>query len=386
MAAPFAFNDQVYNAIYPGWGRAEAQADWNAVGTQKYNDYLARQKAPASTSTSTTSSSSSGTSNSGTSQSFTVPAEFGGKTLRQLRDEGRSFRPDIVADWFGISEDTPLTAGKVMSATIPGQYVGSSSEWNVLTGLFGSPTQPGTTTTTPPPAVKVPTAEEYAAALIDAEKKQFDEETKFLEQYTKDNPFVFDEELARKSSTAEYEPYYSELLKDYVGNLELQRQTTRGDAALLTTLNKLDMGTRTLNYQNAVKNAEEGYAGRGMFFSGAKNRAVGQEEISYKTGVEGAQARYETGQAGYQRQLGAYDIAEEQKRRDIFGGDVALGGLAKYAGREGEYHGALESGILQRQKEAQAQYYVPLEQTYQRKYGTPGEALKGYTVPEYYRV
>jgi hypothetical protein len=213
-------------------------------------------------------------------------------------------------------------------------------------------------------------AADYADEILNAQKKQIDEETKYLEGYTKDNPFVFDEELARKSATAEYEPYYSELLKDYVSDLELKRQTTRGEADLLTTLNKLDMGNRTLSYQNAVRNAEEGFAGRGMFFSGAKNRAIGNEEIAYKTGMEGAEARYETGQAGYNRQLGAYDIAQQRQERDI--------------GREQQE--AVESGVLKRQKEAMAQYYTPLEQSYYRKFpSTSGGTLKGYTVPEYYR-
>jgi len=233
---------------------------------------------------------------------------------------------------------------------------------------------------------KTSSAEDYAKAIAEAAKKQVEAETKFLEGYKATNPFVFDEELARKSAQTEYEPYYSELLKDYVGNLETQRQTTRGESALLTTLNKLDTGTRTLAYQNAVRNAEEGYAGRGMFFSGARNRAVGQQEINYETGMEEAQSRYETGKAGYERQLGVYDTLEEQKRRDIFGGDVALGGLAKYGGRQGEYQAALESGILQRGKEAVTAYNVPFEQAYYRQFGATNNRVKGYTVPEYYRA
>jgi hypothetical protein len=233
---------------------------------------------------------------------------------------------------------------------------------------------------------KTPSAEDYAKAIEEATKKQIEAETKFLEGYKATNPFVFDEELARKSAQTEYEPYYSELLKDYVGNLETQRQTTRGEASLLTTLNKLDTGTRTLAYQNAVRNAEEGYAGRGMFFSGARNRAVGQEEIGYKTGMEEAQARYETGKAGYERQLGVYDTLEEQKRRDIFGGDVALGGVGKYGGRQGEYQAALESGILQRGKEAVTAYNVPFEQAYYRQFGSTSNRIKGYEIPDYYRT
>lgn len=48
MAAPFAFNDDVYNKIYPGWGRVEAQADWNNVGDQKWGGYQSQNPSPGS--------------------------------------------------------------------------------------------------------------------------------------------------------------------------------------------------------------------------------------------------------------------------------------------------------------------------------------------------
>ncbi len=43
---------------------------------------------------------------------FVVPNQYEGKTLKQLRDEqNASFRPDVLAGFAGIRDDTPLTAG-----------------------------------------------------------------------------------------------------------------------------------------------------------------------------------------------------------------------------------------------------------------------------------
>lgn len=215
-----------------------------------------------------------------------------------------------------------------------------------------------------------PTAEEYADALLKAQEEQIKRETDFLQQYTKDNPFIFDEELARKSATAEYEPYYTELLQDYVSDLNVQRETTRGEANLLTTLRKLDSSARSRNRDLAVDRAREGFAGQGMFFSGIRQRGEGLANVDYVEGQRGATARYDTQEAGYQRQLGQYDVSQERKTRDV--------------GREQQY--AVEGGILQREKEAKTQYYVPLEQAFYRQFpSSGGSALKGYTIPEYYR-
>lgn len=260
--APFQFNNEVYQAIYPGWREAEARADWNLHGQQKWKDYQNRINPPAKT------------------------------------------------------------------------------------------------------------AEQYADELIKTQQDQIKRETEYLEQYVKDNPFVFDEELARKSATEEYSPYYTELLKDYVADLDTQRATTRDEVKLLGTLKELDMGARTRSYDLAVNKAQEGFAGQGMFFSGIKERTEGLQEVENKADVAGAEARYGAQERGLTRQLEGYDVSQERKTRDL--------------GREEQY--AIEGGILQRKQEKETQYRVPLEQSYYRQFpSSSGGALKGYTVPEYFR-
>jgi hypothetical protein len=213
--------------------------------------------------------------------------------------------------------------------------------------------------------------EDYANKLLDAQKKQIDEETKFLDDYSKTNPFIFDEELAKKSATAEYEPYYSELLKDYTADIDLKRQSVQDEAQLLTKLKSMDDASRSRSYQQAVSRANEGFAGSGMFFSGDRARGVGEMAVDYTSGQKRAEEGYGAQQRGNERQITALDTDLSQKTRDI--------------GREKQ--AVIESGVLTRESEAQKQYYAPLEQSYYRKFpSASGGALRGYTLPEYYRV
>lgn len=216
-----------------------------------------------------------------------------------------------------------------------------------------------------------PSPQDYAQAIIDAQKQQIQKETSFLDQYTKTNPFVFDEELARKSATAEYEPYYSELLQDYLSTVNLKRQNIQDETTLLNTMRNLDSNKRTREYTMAVDSAEKGYAGKGMFFSGIKSRGTGLLGVEYNAGQQGATAQYNTQSANLGRQTTALNLDESMKKRDV--------------GREQQEQ--IEGGILTRKKEAMANYYVPLEQAYYRQFPSgSGGTLKGYTVPEYYRA
>jgi hypothetical protein len=206
--------------------------------------------------------------------------------------------------------------------------------------------------------------------IMATQKAQIEAETKFLEGYTKDNPFVFDEQLARQSSKAEYEPYYSELLQDYLSGTELKRATIQDETKLLDTMHQIDTGQKSRAYTRAVAQAEEGYNGQGMFFSGIKKRALGAGEVEQKATQEGSQAQYATSKAGLGREETALNLDVAQKQRDI--------------GREQTAN--IESGILTRKNEAQTQYYTPLIQSYFRQFpSSSGGALQGYVLPDYLR-
>jgi hypothetical protein len=227
------------------------------------------------------------------------------------------------------------------------------------------------------------TGETFAKDFLEAIAKPLEEETKFLEQYTADNPFVFDEELAKKSSEAEYVEHYTELLQDYVQGVDIKREDVREEGKLLGTLQQLDRESRTRSYERAAREASEGFSGSGLFYSGIKKRVLGEGEVDYRAGVAESETRFESGERGRERQLGTLDIAEERERRDIFGGDVERGGLARIVGG-GEFQEAVQGGIRQREGERRKQYNVPLEQSYFRRFPSQENVLAGYTIPDYY--
>jgi hypothetical protein len=123
---------------------------------------------------------------------------------------------------------------------------------------------------------KVTSTDDYVKQLFEANKKAIEEETKWIKEYSKKNPFVFDELLAKKSATAEYEPYYTELLQDYISDVETKRQTVQDDQALSKTLAQYNTERSSREYARAEEQAMEGFAGSGMFFSGIKERTLGE--------------------------------------------------------------------------------------------------------------
>lgn len=283
---------------------------------------------------------------------FAVPSQFEGKTLKQIASEfnssGQYFpRMDQVAQLLGVSEDTPLRAG--MSADInlsPG-----SGEFQFFKNNFRETTREA----------------EYASQYTKALQDQINKETQWVDKYLKDNPFVFDEELARKSATAEYQPYYSELLQDYMEDVKVKRQNVQDEQKLLRELRQLDVSQKSRSYQYAVENAQEGYAGKGLFGSGMRIRDIGKQAIEYKAGSEASQSRYETAEKGIESTLGQYATDEQRQQRDI--------------GRAQDV--AVEGGILQRREEALKPYHANYEQAYRRQF-QPGQMSANDYLPASY--
>lgn len=199
-------------------------------------------------------------------------------------------------------------------------------------------------------------AQQIVDDIIRAQEEQIKRESAFLEGYTKDNPFVFDEALAKESAKAEYSPYYTELMDEYLYDVGVNRDSLQSEEKLLTALTTTPKGTAgqaERQYQRAVETAKQGYAEKGTFFSGTSKRALGQAEVERASTVDRA----------------ATDIFRKEK-------DVS---------REQDI--AIEGGILQRQQEAQKQYYTPLEQSYFRQFPTgSGSTLSGYIPSDYLRL
>jgi hypothetical protein len=212
-----------------------------------------------------------------------------------------------------------------------------------------------TTSYSPAPARS---PEEYAQAVIDAGKAEIDAERKLAEElFGTNNPFVFDEYLAKESASQEYLPYYTELLEDYLGKVGVSRDTVQDEKKLLNALRTTSTGTagaENRSYDRAVAEAERGFAGSGMFFSGIKSTKLGQAE---------AEKEYSVG-----------DTAGEVSRtnRDLFG-----------PGRQ--YQTAVAGGVEQRRGEQLKEFYAPKVQTYKRRFPTGSDMLSGYLPEEYLR-
>ena len=291
---------------------------------------------------------------------YSIPSQYEGKTLKQIAQEisqagGYVANVPLIAKAFGVSEDTPLRTGMYIdtSSAQPFATDSGSGEIKFLQANFKETTKDAL----------------FAEEFVKTQEASINEETKWVNEYIADNPFVFDEALAKQSSTVEYQPYYTELLQDYLTDVGQKRETTQDEQKLLRQLRQLDVGTRSRAYDYAVEQAELGAAGRGVFSSGMRARDVGRKEIEYKTGLEGATGRYETGEAGLERQLTGYDIEQQRQERDI--------------GRKAET--AIAGGILQREEEAYKGYNMPLLTAYQRRFPTSTGGVEQYLPPEYLR-
>lgn len=204
---------------------------------------------------------------------------------------------------------------------------------------------------------------EIMSAITPAIKEQTD----YLSKYVKKNPFVFDETLATASAKAEYEPYYTELLQDYIKGVDLSKQTVQTERKLQQELQTYETGKRSREYTQAVAKAEEGFAGSGMFFSGIKNRALGEKEVEQQAGNEYLKAGYTAKEEGFQNVEARLGLAQEQKQRDL----------------QREQEAAVQSGILTRKEEAAKPYWSNVIMDYTRKFPTSTNVLGGY-VPQQY--
>lgn len=172
--------------------------------------------------------------------------------------------------------------------------------------------------------------------------------------------FSFDEALARSAATQEYSPYYEETLKDYMANVENTKSRSVEDTdkllALLGANKEYFVGTERRLLDNSIKSTNEGYAGRGLFFSGARPKDIkelqtisGEKVNDYMTGYN-----YNTEQASTKntRTLADATTAATQYQRDLE--------------REKKYQ--IESGVITRKQEALSEYNTASQNYYNNYY------------------
>lgn len=155
------------------------------------------------------------------------------------------------------------------------------------------------------------TAAQVASSLADEIRSAFDVYSKRGEQFDAANPFSFDEVQAKASAEERYNPYYSAELSDFVKGVELRRQSKEGERGLLTELNRVQAGAERRALDEAVKQSEEGFAGAGLFFSGAKERGTGMQNIAGAEQAETRDKRFQFGQEKIGR--GLTGLANEKR-------------------------------------------------------------------------
>jgi len=156
------------------------------------------------------------------------------------------------------------------------------------------------------------------------------------EEYLKANPFYFDEQAAREVSTAEFSPYYDEILQDYLGDIKLTSEKNQGDTTrILADLDKQKesfMQKNAQEFDKIIRGIKEGYSGKGLYFSGTNLRDQTEAEKANTNTLEGylntyggkygqTQAENTYKQTQYQTQASqkARDVARE-KTASIYGG------------------------------------------------------------------
>lgn len=142
--------------------------------------------------------------------------------------------------------------------------------------------------------------------------------------YAEVNPFFFDEEWANEYATAEFSPYFDELITDYLGDVDIAKERLGDDTGKFLT--ELDAQRDTfmeksgIELERMIRGIKQGYESRGLFFSGMKNRDIRESQEDSQFGVEdyARQHAYRTeeAQTGEKRQLSDLDLGSGRFQRD----------------------------------------------------------------------
>jgi len=183
------------------------------------------------------------------------------------------------------------------------------------------------------------------------------------QKYDEANPFFFDEKLAEEAATAEYAPYYQELLTDYTSNVE--KQKSRSTADLKTTLEQLNAGKEYYTgvqrraLDKAVRSTNEGYAGKGLFFSGVRGRDVAELNTEFQKGY---------GEQGYYTGQYAYKANQAELTNQRTAEDLATAQTQYQRDTEREQKYAIAGGVLQRKSEVRDEYEIGRKTYYENLY------------------
>lgn len=216
-------------------------------------------------------------------------------------------------------------------------------------------TTPTTVQNTPSPIdqgiATVETTPDIVSAFVDPIAEAIEKWRQRLEEFDKNNPFAFDEAQARASSEERLNPFYDAELNDFLQGIRYSR--TRSFEDMNRTIGELNVDASKLSEkerfatQEAIRSSEEGFAGAGLFFSGARERATGVQEVGGIQREEELQTNLERGigsaQRSRQRLLEDTALQEARQRRLIEAGrTTALETDISAKKKEAEYRRGLE--------------------------------------------
>ena len=139
----------------------------------------------------------------------------------------------------------------------------------------------------------------FLNSLKDPMEAEIDSWWKRLDEYDKNNPFAFDEALAKASSQERLNPYYDATMNEFMTGV--RRSSARSVEDMTRTIGELNVDAsklsekERLSTQEAIRSSEEGFAGAGLFFSGKNQRATGLQEVQGAQTQEGIQTNLQRG-------------------------------------------------------------------------------------------
>lgn len=194
------------------------------------------------------------------------------------------------------------------------------------------------------------TAEDLLKSFMDPIMKEYHDYEKRQVEFDTENPWAFDEAQARESSREIVDPYYDQLLSEFIEGVSLQRkQGVTQERQLLESLSRekeYETGEFRQKVEDAINTTEQGFEQRGLFASGLRETATGKIEAERNIRERRANELYGERETGIKTDtrslLDRLGLGEGIRRRELA------------TGRREE----VETGVEKRRRESEQQHEI----------------------------
>lgn len=196
-------------------------------------------------------------------------------------------------------------------------------------------------------------------------RRQVDEQFNFLKEFLSKNPFAFDFAQQRKVSEEKYKPFFEEQLSDFIDPLreKINRSIEDSSRILTELVRRRELGEtqKQREIETGLEKTKGGFAGRGLFGSGAARRALTQQRLGGEEELQDfitrSRMEEEEVETGAERLQEDTQDAIAKQERNIFG-----------EGRE--FDRAVTEDVLGRQQQEYNKLKRRGEEAFQRRFGT----------------